>query len=58
MGIKLPFINITLKWNCSWWYNRLNTIAVGKEKSFKYKDCSKEMTMLNKEFIEIMLKVI
>lgn len=31
-------------------------IVGGKEMDFKYKDCQKEMDMINKAFIEIMIE--
>ena len=34
----------------------LNAIIGGKEMDFKYKDCQKEMDMINKAFIEIMIE--
>ena len=34
----------------------LNAIVGGKEQDFKYKDCQKEMDMINKAFIEIMVE--
>ena len=32
----------------------LNAVVGGKEMPFKYKDCAKEMAMVNKAFIETM----
>ena len=34
----------------------LNAIVGGVEQNFKYKDCAKEMAMVNKAFIEIMIE--
>lgn len=34
----------------------MNAIVGGKEQDFKYKDCQKEMDMVNKAFIEVMLE--
>ena len=34
----------------------MNAIVGGKEMDFKYKDCVKEMAMINKAFIEIMIE--
>ena len=34
----------------------LPAIVGGKEQDFKYKDCQKEMDMVNKAFIEIMIE--
>ncbi len=34
----------------------LNAIVGGEEQNFKYKDCQKEMDMVNKAFIEVMIE--
>ena len=34
----------------------MNAIVGGKEMDFKYKDCKKEMDMVNKAFIETMIE--
>ncbi|MFA6753288.1 MAG: ribonucleoside triphosphate reductase, partial [Bacilli bacterium] len=55
-GTQAPFTNITLDWNVSNDMAELNAIVGGKELDFKYKDCQKEMDMINKAFIEIMIE--
>lgn len=54
-GTQAPFSNITLDWTVPNDLAELNCIIGGKETDFKYKDCKKEMDMINKAFIEIML---
>ena len=51
-----PFTNITLDWVVPNDMAELNAIVGGKEQNFKYKDCVKEMAMINKAFIEIMIE--
>ena len=53
-GTQAPFTNITLYWTVPNDLAELNCIVGGKEVDFKYKDCKKEMDMINKAFIEIM----
>ena len=48
--------NITLDWTVPADLAELNAIVGGKEMDFKYKDCKKEMDMVNKAFIEIMIE--
>lgn len=55
-GTQAPFSNITLDWTVPNDLAELNCIVGGKEMDFKYKDCKKEMDMINKAFIEIMLE--
>ena len=54
-GTQAPFSNITLDWVVPHDLAELNCIVGGKELDFKYKDCQKEMDMINKAFIEIMI---
>ncbi len=54
-GTQAPFSNITLDWVVPADLAELNCIVGGKEVDFKYKDCQKEMDMINKAFIEIMI---
>ena len=54
-GTQAPFSNITLDWVVPNDLAELNCIVGGKEMDFKYKDCQKEMDMVNKAFIEIMI---
>ena len=55
-GTQSPFSNITLDWVVPNDLAELNAIVGGKEMDFKYKDCQKEMDMVNKAFIEIMIE--
>ena len=55
-GTQAPFSNITLDWVVPNDMAELNCIVGGKELDFKYKDCEKEMAMVNKAFIEIMIE--
>ncbi len=55
-GTQAPFSNITLDWVVPNDLAELNCIVGGKEMDFKYKDCQKEMDMVNKAFIEIMIE--
>ena len=54
-GTQAPFSNITLDWTVPNDLAELPAIVGGKEMDFKYKDCKKEMDMVNKAFIEIMI---
>ena len=55
-GTQAPFTNITLDWICPHDLAEQNAVVGGKDQDFKYKDCEKEMVMVNKAFIEIMLE--
>ncbi len=55
-GTQAPFTNITLDWVVPNDLAEMNAIVGGKEMDFKYKDCEKEMAMVNKAFIEIMIE--
>ena len=55
-GTQAPFTNITLDWVVPNDLAELNAIVGGKEMNFKYKDCVKEMAMINKAFIELMIE--
>lgn len=55
-GTQAPFSNITLDWTVPNDMAELHAIVGGKEMDFKYKDCKKEMDMVNKAFIEIMIE--
>lgn len=55
-GTQAPFTNITLDWTVPNDMAELNAIVGGVEQNFKYKDCVKEMAMVNKAFIEIMIE--
>ncbi len=55
-GTQSPFTNITLDWTVPNDLAELPAIIGGKEMDFKYKDCKKEMDMVNKAFLEIMIE--
>ncbi len=55
-GTQAPFSNITLDWTVPNDLAELPCIVGGREMGFKYKDCKKEMDMVNKAFIEIMIE--
>ncbi len=55
-GTQAPFTNITLDWVVPNDLAELNAIIGGVEQDFKYKDCKKEMDLINKAFIEIMIE--
>ena len=55
-GTQAPFSNITLDWVCPKDLANLPAIVGGKEVDFTYGDCQKEMDMVNKAFIEIMIE--
>ena len=55
-GTQAPFSNITLDWTVPDDLAELHAIVGGKEMRYKYKDCKKEMDMINKAFIEVMIE--
>lgn len=55
-GTQAPFSNITLDWTVPDDLAELPAIVGGTEMDFKYKDCKKEMDMVNKAFIETMIE--
>ena len=55
-GTQAPFSNITLDWTVPNDLAELPCIIGGKEVDFCYKDCKKEMDMVNKAFLEIMIE--
>ena len=55
-GTQAPFSNITLDWTVPNDLKNLPAIVGGKEMDFTYGDCKKEMDMVNKAFIEIMIE--
>ena len=55
-GTQAPFSNITLDWTVPADLRDLPAIVAGKEMDFTYGDCQKEMDMINKAFIEIMVE--
>ena len=55
-GTQAPFSNITLDWTVPDDLAELPALVGGVEMDFKYKDCKKEMDMVNKAFIEPMIE--
>ncbi|MDD5923265.1 MAG: ribonucleoside triphosphate reductase [Clostridia bacterium] len=55
-GTQAPFSNITLDWTVP--HDLIDEYAIvgGKKMDFKYGDCKKEMDMVNKAFIEVMIE--
>ena len=55
-GTQAPFSNITLDWKVPADLAEQPCIVGGKEMSYTYADCKKEMDMVNKAFIEVMIE--
>ena len=55
-GTQAPFSNITLDWTVPADLAELPAIVGGVEMPFKYKDCKREMDMINRAFIETMIE--
>ena len=55
-GTQAPFTNVTLDWTVPPDLKDLPAIVGGKEQDFTYGDCKKEMDMVNKAFIELMIE--
>jgi anaerobic ribonucleoside-triphosphate reductase len=55
-GTQAPFTNVTLDWTVPDDLAEQPAIVGGREMDFKYKDCKKEMDMVNKAFIDIMIE--
>ncbi len=55
-GTQAPFSNITLDWTVPSDLKDLPAIVGGKEQDFTYGDCKKEMDMVNKAFIDVMIE--
>lgn len=55
-GTQAPFSNITLDWTVPDDLAELPAIVGGQEMDFTYRDCKKEMDMVNKAFIETMIE--
>ena len=55
-GSQAPFTNITLDWTVPNDLADKKAIVGGKEQDFTYGDCRKEMDLINKAFIELMLE--
>ncbi|WP_312634881.1 ribonucleoside triphosphate reductase [Oscillibacter sp.] len=55
-GTQAPFSNITLDWTVPTDLANQPAIVGGRETDFTYGDCKKEMDMVNRAFIEIMVE--
>ncbi len=55
-GTQAPFSNITLDWTVPADLAELPAIVGGAEQDFCYKDCKKEMDMVNRAFMELMIE--
>ena len=55
-GTQAPFTNITLDWTVPHDLKDEPAIIGGKKMDFTYGDCKKEMDMVNRAFIEIMIE--
>jgi len=55
-GTQSPFSNITLDWMVPADLKDKPAIVGGEEQNFTYGDCQKEMNVINKAFIEVMLE--
>lgn len=55
-GSQAPFTNVTLDWTVPNDLAELPAIVGGREMDFCYKDCKKEMDMVNKAFLEVMIE--
>lgn len=54
-GTQTPFTNITLDWVCPEDMKKKQPIIGGEIQDYTYGDCQKEMDMVNKAFIEVMI---
>ncbi len=55
-GTQAPFSNITLDWTCPPDLRDVPAIVGGEPQDFIYGDCAREMDMVNKAFIEVMIE--
>lgn len=55
-GTQAPFSNITLDWTVPKDMENQPAIVGGQEQPFTYGECQKEMDMVNKAFIELMIE--
>ncbi len=55
-GTQAPFSNITLDWTVPNDLKDMPAIVGGREMDFTYGDCKREMDMVNKAFIEVMIE--
>ncbi|MBD3248637.1 ribonucleoside triphosphate reductase [Candidatus Woesearchaeota archaeon] len=55
-GSQYPFSNLTFDWVVPGDMQEQKAIVGGKEQDFTYGDCQKEMDMINKAFLEVMIE--
>ncbi len=55
-GSQAPFTNVTLDLNCPEDLKGKKAIVGGKEQDFTYGDCQKEMDLINKTFIQLLIE--
>ncbi|MFP4113319.1 MAG: ribonucleoside triphosphate reductase [Spirochaetota bacterium] len=55
-GSQAPFTNITLDWNVPHDLRDKPAIVAGEEQTFTYGECQAEMDLVNRAFIELMLR--
>lgn len=55
-GSQYPFSNLTFDWIVPEDMKKEKAIVGGKKQSFTYGDCQKEMDMVNKAFIEVLME--
>ena len=55
-GSQYPFSNLTFDWSPPGDLKDLKAIVGGKDQDYTYGDCQKEMDMINKAFMEVMLE--
>lgn len=54
-GTQTPFTNLTFDWICPDDIAEQIPVIGGEEMSFRYGDCAREMAMINRAYIEVML---
>lgn len=54
-GTQTPFTNLTFDWTCPDDIAEQIPVIGGEEMSFRYGDCAREMAMINRAYIEVML---
>ena len=55
-GSQAPFTNVTLDLNCPEDLKGKKAVVGGKEQDFTYGDCQKEMDLINKTFIQLLIE--
>ncbi|MCQ2612465.1 MAG: ribonucleoside triphosphate reductase [Treponemataceae bacterium] len=55
-GSQAPFTNVTLDLNCPADLKNKPAVVGGKEQDFTYGDCQKEIDLINKTFIELLIE--